>query len=850
MSTPRWQRLKRIHAAAMELAPEKREAFVRSQAAGDETVLTELLDMLAVEASRGFLEPRAPGPAPEPEVLPRRLGDFELLERIGDGGMGVVYRARQLSLEREVAVKVLAPDAYHPRHLERFLRESHAGGKLGHPGIVPVHAVGVENGEHYFAMELIVGRSLHAELQALRAEAEGTPRERPILPRHDALGYIPAVVRLFAGVAQALHHAHQHGVVHRDVKPHNILLDFEAHPYVADFGLAKVEELGSISHTGEVAGTIYYMSPEQALAKRVEIDHRTDIFSLGVVLYEALTLHRPFEGHTSHQILYEITFHEPKRLRKQDTRVPRDLEIIVDKALEKVPDQRYVSALELAQDLELLLQHQAPHAQPRTLASRVRRHTQRWKTWYLPSGVAALALVVGIPGTSSFLRQREVRAEARPILEWTADADLATQPIETLVRARDRVQSLLERGHGAPALEELLQRIHAEGERRKALGLAARERGLASPAAPLTADYHVPSDTEYFRGQRLLEEAELLLPDDRELAALTEESSGFPRVTFAGGDELAGAEVYVQSIDWLTQALDEPRLLGTLPFDEPVPVEPGFHRFTVVRAAEGAPDTCELTRMLDQRGTTVLRPYLRPTAAVTAGMVLVPAGEVGLEAAPGNAFLGRRQRALPAFWVDVREVTVAEYRRFLAETGHAPPASWRSGFHEEWNPLPVIVDFAGAQAYAEWAGKRLATHVEWDRAARGGDARPYPWGAAAGDLGRAVLGRPSAFDSAGFPLPATEPPGSALEDVSVFGLLDVLGNVSEWTESIFPIVTQDGTPRPDLGSRIAKGAYWDAPPGLAADLATVFACPVIAEERMGIRCAKGSWPAVGPDSKR
>jgi len=243
----------------------------------------------------------------EGEELPsgKVLGDFRIIREIGRGGMGVVYEAEQISLNRKVALKVLPPhlsfsEEGFEKAVVKFRREAEAAGRQSHPGIVAIYAVGEHKGVHYIAQELVEGGKTLADFLF-------EFRQKPEL----SSSYYREVAELFAEIADAFQHAHDSGVAHRDVKPSNILLTPRGTPKVTDFGLAKVEDALALSRTGDFAGTPFYMSPEQAMSKRIGIDHRTDIFSLGATFYEALTFTRAFDGDTSQQVLEKITLFDP-----------------------------------------------------------------------------------------------------------------------------------------------------------------------------------------------------------------------------------------------------------------------------------------------------------------------------------------------------------------------------------------------------------------------------------------------------------------------------------------------------------------------------------------------------------
>jgi tetratricopeptide (TPR) repeat protein len=295
------------------------------------------------------------------------LGDFRIIREVGRGGMGVVYEAEQISLGRRVALKVLPFAAtMDPRQLQRFHNEARAAAGLHHTNIVPVHAVGQERGVHYYAMQFIDGRTLAEFIAQQRpdaaAPAEAVAPEATVPPAAQATSAAPRDAAYFRRVAEwgiqaaeALDHAHQQGVFHRDIKPANLLVDVQRNLWVTDFGLAQIQSDARLTRSSELVGTLRYMSPEQALAKRAVVDHRTDIYSLGATLYELLTLRPVFTGSDRQELLRQIAFEEPAAPRSLNGAIPTELETIVLKALEKDPAERYSTAKELADDLRCFL---------------------------------------------------------------------------------------------------------------------------------------------------------------------------------------------------------------------------------------------------------------------------------------------------------------------------------------------------------------------------------------------------------------------------------------------------------------------------------------------------------------
>lgn len=312
------------------------------------------------------------------------VGDFRLGKELGRGGMGVIWEAEQISLSRPVALKVLhrhvglSPDA-----LRRFRREAAAGGRLHHSGIVAVHTVGEVEGMHYIAQELVPGgMSLADNLAELR--------EHPELPAD----YYPLLAEMIAKTADALETAHEAGVVHRDIKPSNILIDERGDPKVADFGLAMVQDGLGLSRTGQLMGTPYYMSPEQAAGRYIGLDHRSDVFSLGATMYEALTLRLPFDGDTGQQVLSKILLEDPPDPLRIRSRVPGELAVICLKAMEKKPERRYQSMADFAGDLRRFLRDEPIRAKAPGALTRARKWARRHPAW---SGViTSMALAFGV----------------------------------------------------------------------------------------------------------------------------------------------------------------------------------------------------------------------------------------------------------------------------------------------------------------------------------------------------------------------------------------------------------------------------------------------------------------------
>jgi len=418
--------------------------------------LRKLWPAIRMMAELGRTSGAASQPDAEPAIGPRILGDFRLIREIGRGGMGIVYEAEQVSLKRRVALKVLPFAAtFDSRQKQRFQVEARAAACLHHTHIVPVHAVGSDRGVPYYAMEFIDGCSLAEVLAELRMSrgppgsrkdhggagsnlptVEYAPQPSPTQKSPPPAGlhplatprlgfrplsdstphnrdYIQAMARLGIQAAEALDHAHQRGVLHRDIKPANLLVDDRGELWITDFGLAQMQGNASVSQSGSIVGTLRYMSPEQALGQRVLLDGRTDIYSLGVTLYELLTLQPALDGTDRSELLRKIAHDEPAPLRKLNPTAPADLETIVHKAMAKEPQDRYSTAQELADDLRRFLESRPIAARRPTLVERGVKWCKRHKPVVAAAAVLLLLATAGLAVSAALLKRANTLSEQR-----------------------------------------------------------------------------------------------------------------------------------------------------------------------------------------------------------------------------------------------------------------------------------------------------------------------------------------------------------------------------------------------------------------------------------------------------
>lgn len=350
-----------------------------------------------------------------PNVALRDFGDYELLDEIARGGMGVVYKARQKSLHRIVALKlILSGQLASTDEIQRFRTEAEAAANLDHPGIVPIYEVGEREGQHYFSMGYIEGQSLAARIS-----------DGPLPPREAA-----ATVR---SVAEAVHYAHQAGVIHRDLKPANILLDRAGHPRVTDFGLAKrVKGDSHLTGTGQVLGTPSYMPPEQAGGAAGRIGPAADVYALGAVLYALLTGRPPFYAANPLDTLVQVLHEEPVSPRQLNAHVPRDMETISLKCLEKDASRRYATAQDLAEELGRYLAGEPIQARPISPDERLWRWCRRNPARAVAAGMVLLSLLIVLVGGYSFNRRLERELRKTEAAEQQLQIALTSEAAERL----------------------------------------------------------------------------------------------------------------------------------------------------------------------------------------------------------------------------------------------------------------------------------------------------------------------------------------------------------------------------------------------------------------------------------
>ncbi len=647
--------------------------------------------------------------------IPQTLGKYKIVEEIGRGGFATVYKAIDITLNRTVALKVLAaPPPGDPTFLERFWREARTAANLKHPNIVAIYEVAEIEGRHCLAMEFLSGRTL---AQILQAEGALPPRR---------------VAEITRQLASALDYAHAQGFVHRDIKPSNVIVDDEGHVTLTDFGTVKPAEGAKLTAPWMSIGTPEYMSPEQISG--LTIEPASDIYSLGVVCYEMLSGRVPFSGTTPH-VLHAHVYDSPPSLTKLVAQIPEVVAEVIHHALAKKPEERFASAGEMAR-----------------------------------------ALTAAVEAAGEPLEA--VRGE-----QDKTTIPLSEEPTPHLIRATGFPQRMVD----IKAREEAIRRA------------IAAERKRTTPAAV---------------------ERPMPLPGVRK---------GFPKrvIAIIGSVLLAVGLLGIGVIAYRSITMSTkptPILPSILPTQEPM---------------------AEATTVWEKDNAVMVR--------VPAGNFFMGAGDSDANADGDEKPM--RPVYLDEFWVDKYEVTNAQFAHFLNEEGNQEEddVTWikiggdgsniiyaggqyrpRSGYE---NYPVTYVSWYGAQSYCQWAGKRLPTEAEWEKAARGTDGRLWPWG---NDWGE---DKANCRDAG--PGHATAV-GSYPDGASPYGCMDMAGNVWEWVADRYQRDYYQAAPNrnprgPNQGvSRVVRGGSWALPRGLARCTARFELLPWVRRDDLGFRCASRS----------
>ncbi|MGE3172175.1 MAG: bifunctional serine/threonine-protein kinase/formylglycine-generating enzyme family protein [Planctomycetota bacterium] len=854
MAEPSWAEVREVFEQAIGLPPDQRDAFLDQRCADRPELRREVAALLSAAGRQQDWLSAPEGLAAHEPLPDQLLGKYRLIRVIGRGAMGaIVWLARDEVFDREVALKVMSGGiAVSRQEYERFRREGMSAGRLQHPNIVRVYDDGRADDVLYFAMEHIVGHDLGAELELQRAGRDA-PAAAPILPRHDAPGFLVAVANLCARIADALHYAHEHGVVHRDVKPRNLLLDRSGTVFVTDFGLARDSRFGSISQSDAIVGTLYYMSPEQArVLDTAKVDRRTDVYSLGVVMYELLTLRLPFEGRTSEEIRKRIQYHDPAPVRRLNPRVPADLAAICHGAMAKDAHERYASAGDLAADLRRFLAHEAIRFRPppawRRLTLRARRHRSA-----LTILTTMVLVLIGSVTWANAATSDAAREESMHVLRELASGALEDSNTPTLRRGVETLRQLTpEIAFLAPDDARVLHRLEkAYAALRQSMLQRATALMSGDPteqADPLAAG----DEARVLQGVMLLQEAALVFDDPALLADIPAHAFA-PRLSVTlrdpAGNPVTGVAAY-RLLDPITGQPGPIVPIGPLPLDK-APAAAGLVRVVVTTEGHGRR---EFTRLL-LRGPADHRidAVVDDAELGTEDMTLIPGAVLELRDDDCDmSGINNRRLEIEPFLLDRHEVSNADWRRFLsAHPGVAPPTYWdriQPGAREDRLPVTMI-SWHQALAYAEWVGKRLPTHGEWALAARGTKAARLPWpDATAGEYrGNTMQPHEAWPERSRWPelyLARTVDVTSAADAATASGIFHLLGNVAEWTESLAPEL-HEGRFHPQYHRHIVIGDAWSAAnwPGRPGDLTTISTLgPEISYARpnVGFRCARSA----------
>jgi len=816
-------------------------------------------------------EPTAAGPVLEPG---RAIGEFRLVALLGQGGMAQVWEAEQLTLGgRRVALKFIRPECVSGRTLELFAREARAGGRLSHPGIVMVYGHGTADGLAWLALELVEGgRTLKHVLQEARQATE--------LPA----GHDRHVARLVADVAEAMHVAHAAGVIHRDLKPHNVLLAPGERPKVTDFGLARITDETQLSVSGDLAGTFAYMSPEQLTARRMRIDHRTDVFSLGVVLYELIVLRRPFEGDTLHQIAAQILEKDPPDPRTIRSRVPRDLAVIAAKALEKQPEKRYPSCAELAADLRRFLADEPIRAQPPTRSDRLVKWARRNPAKAVAGATAGAAFVV-----ISALLVANVRANRALAAKTTESEGLRKQAeaqrtaaLAASVAERERADevlrlSALQRLEDLEAEADALWPPHPQNLDRYAewLGrageliaeLSDHERKLAELDA--VAPERTDDRTRWWRDQL----RELVAG----IQAFGDKDTGLAFGPFAGARgwgvarraefartiaarSVSGADAAARWSEAVASIADS----GECPPYRGLRIRPQIGLYPLGRDAtsglwefahlmSGEPPERDAAGALVRTESSALVLVLLPAGTFWMGSQGTDANGRNYDPEAGDDEGPLREVSLAPYFLSKYEMTQGQWQALVGTN----PSFYAPERGSKWTRVSLLhpveqVSWLACVRELGRLGLTLPSEAQWEYACRAGMATPWSTGSSLASLrGYANIadeGSAGSYQAGwGFEPGFADgwdvhgPTGSHLPNR--FGLVEMHGNVWEWCLDGYGVydaaqLVEPLSPPAGAGFRVFRGGSWNDRATLARSANRLKVTPEVADRTLGLRPAR------------
>ena len=798
-------------------------------------------------------------------LVGKELVQYRIVAKLGQGGMGVVYKAKHLKLDRVVALKVLPPwfAARDPAAVERFSREARAAAALDHPNVVTIHNVGEEGGQHFIEMELVDGESLEQRLKR-----EGKLK-------------VEVATKIVREAARGLAAAHARKIVHRDIKPANIMLSKQGRVKVMDFGLAKdVAADGGLTASGEVHGTPYYMSPEQCEAK--DLDGRSDLYSLGATYYHLLAGEVPYKGDSALAIMYQHLNSPPPDVREQRDDVPDEVHAVIAKAMAIDVNSRYQTADEMIEDLKGALAalrsgsqkakqtceptpaEPAPEATPAGLSDVVDMDEERDHHLHTLRVEKRLKEVEGFLGQWQKLAKLVITSRRSPKVSEKASRSFAD--------ARDQI---------AKNYESVLRRLGDAVTPGNRVVSACRTGATLESIIGLSDEEYDNFVKHLDGGAKLLHQYLDFLEDGRQ--DLLKRSvfyfywDKYMHNKVAGTVVLAAAVALACVIGW--------KVAAHWPKGEKTPtteVTESTEKTEPPQSALRTPQSAipSASSVVDPASGQP-KSFNNPTDG--SEMIHVPAGTFKMGGQTRLESGVVHDVHVDAFYISKHEITNRQWKKFV----DANP-EWRKGkvkselandnYLEHWenNTYPgdkadhpvVWVSWFAAKAYCEWAGGRLGTEAEWEKAARGTDGRVYPWGRewdrskcnsacfwAKKDIpDQNALRKWRAAEGKGLKT-GTMKVGSFPAGASPYGALDMAGNVREWTSSMhkdYPYDAQDGREDPsDAGfGRVVRGGAWHMTAGLCRAARRSGSAPTYCLHVIGLRLCGGGggWrvPARGP----